>query len=95
MDVLDGIHLEHDVGNMLPRSTVSTLFESLVFLVVAVAIKPGRVILNEVDDSLVETLTGSPVEPFLYGGFELVDVETADKCRIEVGELVFFTFVHS
>ena len=92
VDVFDGVHLEQDVGHMLPRTTVGTLVESFVFL--GVAIEPGRVVLDEVDDALVEFLTGSPVEPFLHGGLELVDVESAHEGRVEVGELVFLTLIH-
>ena len=77
---------------MLPRTTVGALVEALVFL--GVAVEPGRVVLDEVDDALVELLTGSPVEPFLDGGLELVDVESAHEGGVEVGELVFLALVH-
>ena len=63
-------------------------------VVFGVAVEPGGVVLNEVDDTLVESLAGSPVEPFLNGGPELKDVEATDECWIEVGELVFLAIVH-
>ena len=92
MDILDGIHLEHDVAHALPCTTVGALLESIKFT--GVAVEPGGVVLNEIDDSLVETLTDSPVEPFLDGGLELEDVEAAHEGWVEVGELVFLAIVY-
>ena len=96
VNVIDDVHFEHDVGHLLPCATVSTFFEPLIvmFLVTAIAIKPAGIVLNEVDDTLVEFLSCSPVEPLLYGRPELIDVEAADERRVKVGKLILVAIVH-
>ena len=54
---------------------------------------PYRVGLNKVDNTLIQLVGNSPVEPFFSSRLELVDVKARYECWVEVGQLIFIAII--